>query len=85
MTFKHDVGEDVARPAVWVLWGEVEHKGKGYTFYYEFDERGGEVNYFFDEDELSADFNYDEFTAYCQRKVEYSRTAWQPSRVKVAA
>jgi hypothetical protein len=70
MTFTHHIGEESARPVVWLFEGAVEHNGKTYSFWYEYDERDGDVNYEFEVEEPDDDFDFDEFAAYCQAQVE---------------
>jgi hypothetical protein len=64
------IGENGARPTVWLLEAEVEHSGQRYAFAYEYDDRDGDSSYEFTADEPDDDFDFDEFRCRCQARVE---------------
>jgi hypothetical protein len=67
--------DDTARPVVWLIRGFVEHDSDDYRFWYQYDERDGEVLYEFDgtdPDESNVEFDYQAFMKECQDEVERS-------------
>lgn len=75
----HGVGEEIARPTVWLYEGSVDHEGESFAFWYEADERDGDRTLeFTHEDPTDRDsFDVEAFEAFCEVKVQAQMNLFQ--------
>ena len=66
----HGIGEDNARPIMYLYEGAVEHNGIEYRFWFQYDERDGEKLLEFLSYEPGEGFDREAFEDYCYSQVE---------------